>query len=71
MRPASLVAWRWLSLKYAGTVMTAFSTGSPKWASARSLRDLSTTADTSGGVISRLPIWILTIPSHGSTLKGK
>jgi hypothetical protein len=26
MRPASLVAWRWLSLKYAGTVITALST---------------------------------------------
>ena len=24
MRPASLVAWRWASLKYAGTVITAF-----------------------------------------------
>jgi hypothetical protein len=24
MRPASLVAWRWASLKYAGTVTTAF-----------------------------------------------
>ena len=29
MRPASLVAWRWLSLKYAGTVMTASVTFSP------------------------------------------
>ena len=27
--PASLVAWRWLSSKYAGTVITAFSIGSP------------------------------------------
>ena len=32
--PASLVAWRWLSSKYAGTVMTAFSTDSPTNASA-------------------------------------
>ena len=30
MRPASFVAWRWLSLKYAGTVMTASVTGSPR-----------------------------------------
>ncbi len=30
MRPASLVAWRWSSLKYAGTVMTALSTVSPR-----------------------------------------
>ncbi len=28
--PASFVAWRWLSLKYAGTVMTARVTFSPK-----------------------------------------
>src|ERR671916_734407 len=32
--PASLVAWRWSSLKYAGTVMTALSTDSPRYASA-------------------------------------
>ena len=32
--PASFVAWRWLSSKYAGTVMTAFWTGSPTNASA-------------------------------------
>ena len=31
--PASLVAWRWLSSKYAGTVITAFSTDSPTNAS--------------------------------------
>ena len=28
--PASLVAWRWLSVKYAGTVITAWVTFSPK-----------------------------------------
>ena len=28
--PASLVAWRWSSLKYAGTVITALSTLSPR-----------------------------------------
>jgi hypothetical protein len=28
--PASLVAWRWLSLKYAGTVITASVTVSPR-----------------------------------------
>src|SRR5436305_857197 len=32
--PASLVAWRWSSLKYAGTVITAESTDSPSYASA-------------------------------------
>ena len=30
MRPASFVAWRWASLKYAGTVITARSTVSSK-----------------------------------------
>ncbi len=30
MGPASLVAWRWVSLKYAGTVTTAFETVSWK-----------------------------------------
>jgi len=34
MRPASFVAWRWLSLKYAGTVTTASVTFSPRWSSA-------------------------------------
>jgi hypothetical protein len=28
--PASFVAWRWVSLKYAGTVMTASETVSPR-----------------------------------------
>ena len=32
--PASLVALRWASLKYAGTVITASVTGSPRYASA-------------------------------------
>ena len=32
--PASLVALRWASLKYAGTVITASATGSPRYASA-------------------------------------
>ena len=36
MAPASLVACRWLSLKYAGTVMTAFSTFLPSFVSATS-----------------------------------
>mmetsp|Transcript_19952 Transcript_19952/g.48115 ORF Transcript_19952/g.48115 Transcript_19952/m.48115 type:complete len:218 (-) Transcript_19952:463-1116(-) len=38
MRPASRVAWRWLSLKYAGTVMTAFLTGRPMNSSATFFR---------------------------------
>jgi hypothetical protein len=35
-RPASLVAWRWPSLKYAGTVTTALPTSSPRYSSAMS-----------------------------------
>ena len=48
--PASLVAWRWLSLKYAGTVITASVTSSPRCSSAISLRLRSTCAEISGGV---------------------
>ncbi len=53
MRPASLVAWRWASLKYAGTVMTASVTRSPRnfEASSDSLR--STSAEISSGAYSR------------------
>jgi len=47
--PASFVAWRCASLKYAGTVMTARPTGSPKNASANSsLTQMN--AEISGGV---------------------
>ncbi len=49
MRPASLVAWRWESLKYAGTVMTASLTGSPRKSSAAFLSFISTRALISGG----------------------
>ena len=45
MVPASFVAWRWLSSKYAGTVMTAFSTLSPVNASASFLIFCSMKAD--------------------------
>ena len=37
MRPASFVALRWLSLKYAGTVRTAWEIVSPSFASASCL----------------------------------
>ena len=49
MVPASLVACRWLSLKYAGTVMTAWFTGSPSFASASAFSFCSTIAEISGG----------------------
>ena len=47
--PASLVAWRWLSSKYAGTVMTAWMTLSPRKASASVFSLLKIIAQTSGG----------------------
>src|SRR5215218_5562470 len=49
MRPASFVAWRWSSLKYAGTVMTAESTGSPRYASASAFSFWRIIAEISGG----------------------
>src|SRR5262249_46117998 len=48
-RPASLVACRWLSLKYAGTVMTAWLTFSPRYASAASFSLRRIMAEISGG----------------------
>src|SRR5450755_2305793 len=47
--PASLVAWRWSSLKYAGTVMTALSTVSPRYASASAFSFCRIIALISGG----------------------
>ena len=46
---ASFVAQRWLSLKYAGTLMTASSTGSPRNRSASCFICLSTNAESSSG----------------------
>mmetsp|Transcript_71125 Transcript_71125/g.160920 ORF Transcript_71125/g.160920 Transcript_71125/m.160920 type:complete len:300 (-) Transcript_71125:279-1178(-) len=54
MEPASLVAWRWLSLKYAGTVMTALLMSSPTNDSAISFILISTMLDISSGVNSLL-----------------
>ena len=56
--PASLVAFRWLSLKYAGQVITAFETGSPKKASASSRSSVSTIALISGGEYCVSPSWM-------------
>ena len=53
MRPASLVAWRCASSKYAGTVTTASVTGSPRYVSAISFILASTIAEISGGEMSR------------------
>src|SRR3954470_23496630 len=49
-RPASFVAWRWSSLKYAGTVMTALSTVSPRYASASAFSFCRIIALISGGL---------------------
>ena len=48
MRPASLVAWRWPSLKYAGTVTTALTTSSPRYSSEISFISCRMYALTSG-----------------------
>ena len=48
--PASLVAWRCASLKYAGTVMTACVTGWPRYASAATFSFCRIIAEISGGV---------------------
>ena len=48
--PAFLVAWRWASLKYAGTVITARVTFSPRYASAVFFKSLKIIADISSGV---------------------
>ena len=71
MRPASLVACRCASLKYAGTVMTALVTDSPRCASAASLSLRSTIAEISGGACALPRIMIRTSPfSAASTWNG-
>ncbi len=52
-RAASLVACRWASSKYAGTVMTAPSSGPSRAASARTFSALRISAETSIGVTRR------------------
>src|SRR4030042_2961771 len=47
--PASFVALRWASLKYAGTVMTAWVTVSPRYASASVFNFARIMAEISGG----------------------
>ena len=54
--PASLVAWRCESLKYAGTVMTASVTLSPRYSSASRLSFWRIMAEISGGVYVLPPI---------------
>ena len=62
MAPASLVACRCASLKYAGTVMTALDTGWPKYASAVSFILVSTKDEISSGVnCFSSYLWVTTI----------
>ena len=70
MRPASLVACRWASLKYAGTVMTAFVTGSPKCASAFCFSWRRMNAEISGGVNVRSPSWSWITDSLPSAMRN-
>ena len=49
MRPASFVAWRCESLKYAGTVITACVTFSPRYASASAFIFCRIIEEISGG----------------------
>src|SRR3954453_11088318 len=60
--PASLVAWRWSSLKYAGTVITAPSTLSPRYASASVFSFCRIIALTSGGEYSLPPAFTRASP---------
>jgi hypothetical protein len=53
--PASRVAWRWLSLKYAGTVTVADVTGSPRKSSAERLSSSRINAEISSGLSMRSP----------------
>ena len=53
--PASFVAWRCASLKYAGTVITAFVTGCPRYSSAACFSFCRIIAEISGGEYS-LPL---------------
>ena len=54
--PASLVHWRWVSLKCAGTVITASLTGSPRYSSATCFISRRMIAASSGQVNAFPPI---------------
>ena len=62
------VAWRWLSLKYAGTVTTAFATGWPSRASAIDFISLSTIAEISGRLNTSSRTWMRTLWFSPSTI---
>ena len=60
--PASLVAWRCASSKYAGTVMTASVTSSPRYSSASLFSFCRVIAEISGGEYSLSSTAILMSP---------
>ena len=66
IRPASLVAWRCVSSKYAGTVMTASVIFSPVYASASDLSFCRIIALISGGLYVLSPILTTTPSDFGS-----
>ena len=61
-RAASLVAWRWASSKYAGTVITTPVNGPPSAASARWRKALRISADTCTGERSPTAVSSATMP---------
>src|SRR5258708_23225784 len=69
--PASRVAWRWASLKYAGTVITASVTVSPRYDSASDLSFCRIIALISGGLYCLPPASTQASPlAARTTLKG-
>ncbi len=66
--PASRVAWRCESLKYAGTVMIASVISSPRKSSAKALISISTKAEISSGENSRSRILTFTSPLFAATM---
>ena len=66
--PASRVAWRCESLKYAGTVMMASVIGSPRNSSAKARISISTNAEISSGEYSRSRIFTFMSPFGDDTI---
>jgi len=62
-RAASLVAWRWASSKYAGTVITAPVSSPPSEASARLRRVFRISAEISTGLFIPAMVFSFTMPS--------
>ena len=68
MRPASRVAWRCASSKYAGTVMIASVISSPRASSENSLISWRMNAEISSGLYSRPRARIFTSPLTARTI---